>query len=170
MSLASVHKELFVFIYLLTASNRNQDPLCSLELKEKVRICMAVLNSTYFNGKVNFPSSVNWIGGKCIKKTISFQTEVGERLAARREFQEWTMDCDTNNEDDGVFDYLLSQAYEPDQIFIYTWDWHTHDLFLENLSTNVRLIINLDESADSTIEREDAEDDRILMSYPEDLQ
>lgn len=121
--------------------SRKEDPLCKLNSEEKLRICVVVFNSTYFEA-VEFPhSTVGEVEGTCKRKTVYFRTERGKSEATEREFVEWMMSCESSDIKEG-FPYFLSQAYRSNEIFVYSRENDTQQMFLDNLSTNVRLTVN----------------------------
>ena len=124
----------------MTVHSSNQDGLCSRLYTDTHRICAAVFNSKYFKEKMRFPI-VRKINGYCTLETVSFQTIRG-KTAAKRRFREWMLSCKFSEEGADGFDYyLLSHAYQSNQLFVYFRDSHTGLIFPENLITNVRLPI-----------------------------
>jgi len=69
-----------------------------------------------------------------VLRGISFQTEYGREV--KRNFRERMLNCDANDDE---LDYLLSHAYWLDQIFVFYRSRRTADIFLENITTKVRI-------------------------------
>ena len=135
---------LYILIFVIElcsfiGSSLKHDPLCSLQMGEKVRICVSIFNSFYFEDKIEYPSSkVDVVEGTCERRTVSFRTELGKQKAAGGTFNEWVMSCKIR--DSPVrFDYFLSHAYRANEVFVYFWENDAEQVFLENLSTNIRL-------------------------------
>lgn len=126
------YKYVILLVALLT-----DDALCKLTRTDRRRVCTAVFNSEYFADRIPI-SGAGKFWGRCEMKTVSFQTECGKTEAAGRTFREWMLSC-RSSEDKKHFPYLLSQAYQRDQIFVYFQQDNTGDMFLESMSTNVRL-------------------------------
>lgn len=107
-------------------------------MKERIRTCIAVFNSSYFSEKLVFPSNVSKINGSCELKTISFQTAYGKKEATGESFKEWMLSCEYDTRSENRFQYLLSVTRQRDEIFVYFWDHDTGKVFLENFSYNLR--------------------------------
>ena len=101
---------------------------------------MAVFNSKYFEEKAMYPKNIDEVAWECKLEMVSFQTKHGRR-EANRVFCERLLECKyTSSKRSDGFHYYLSQAYRSNEVFIYFQNPYTSKIYLENLSTNVRLL------------------------------
>jgi len=112
-----------------------EDDLCRLRDEEKLRICAAVFNTKYFEDKVTLSNAIRNVV-RCRKRTVSFQRKYEKTTAVKCRFREWMLNCKPKID---KFSYFLSHAYASDQIFVYFRNDDTGYIFLENVTTNVRI-------------------------------
>ena len=116
------------------------DELCKQDKHEQRRICTAVFMSEYFKEKITF-SGANAVRRECKLRIVSFQTNYGASEAVKRFYREWMLPC-YSEEDENNVDYLLSHAYRSNQIFVYSRDPETRNLFPDTLTIDVRIHVD----------------------------
>ena len=156
--------------FIITTFRRSQDALCGLRSGEKVRICLAIFNSSYFEGKVVYlASNIDEVEGMCERKSVSFRTDNGQMRATgtERTYDEWVMSCKPENSE-SRFDYLLSSAYHDNEILVYFWEHSTKQMFLETLMTSIRISIDKKWRRERKPEKTDKDYDYDDYERPED--
>ena len=127
---------------LPSAWDVEEDALCALSDSERYRVCAAVFNSNYFEGKISSWNSRERIQTSCAIGSVSFQTEYGIKAAAKRFYKtERMLNCGEVPQisKKRSLNYMLSHAYESNQTFVFFRDDETNLIFLENLTIGVRL-------------------------------
>lgn len=100
---------------------------------------MLVLNSEYFREELEFtPRDDSVDDGMCFQGRITFR-EYEARMETEGEiYSEWMIRCKpTRYYANFQFEFYLSQAYAPGQVFVYRWETKT-EICIENLFTDVR--------------------------------
>jgi hypothetical protein len=121
----------------LAEQNYANDPICQLvpmgsHRNQHERLCVAVLGSSYFEGRDRYPRKPRFDEG-CSYREVSFQTYQARRIATDN-YYEWMIRCQavvTENV------YYISRAYSSGRVFVYSMDSADGKVYLENLSTNV---------------------------------
>lgn len=130
----------YILCSLLTAKEKSEDPLCFLSPDERYRICNIVLTASYFDEELVFSRSHDSSG--CSKLKISFRDNYETKSEVEgMHYEEWMIRCTLIKYVSSYqFEYFLSQAYEPNEVFVYRWeDGRDSKIFIENLFNNVRI-------------------------------
>lgn len=124
---------------MFSAQDPFEDPICTLEADERLRVCMLVLNSEYFEEELKFiPRTVNSMDN-CVKREITFQDEEARYLSGGLLYEEWMISCKPDYYY-ATFQntyYLSAAYYSENHVFAYRWD-ENGNLILENRFGNVR--------------------------------
>lgn len=134
--------------FLFTADSDDVDPLCKHVTKENVRnhyyrFCVAVARSLHFVDKIRYPT----IGAThdCRKREVSFRTPRAMAQAAEKLFYERMMPCPCvelePRKEKGFF--YISRGYKSNGVFVYYQDLSDEKIYLENLSTNISIVDEL---------------------------
>jgi len=123
------------------------DPLCKLisgetDLrKQHYRFCVVVSRSSYFRDKIKYPRRK---AHPCHEEYVSFRTAEGVIAAAGKSFHERLMPCQFTPIDSEEESFLfISRAYMSNQVFVYRRDLGNGKIYLENLSSNVSIVDEL---------------------------
>jgi len=113
-------------LFLFTVAACWLDPVCRLNLgnsgyNQLFRLCVIVLTSSYFKGRVGYPYRVDLQQPSHFVEGVSFQTEEGKNKSGDRQYHELVVQCwaskiDTEND---VEIYYISTAYTEHQVFVY---------------------------------------------------
>jgi hypothetical protein len=136
-------------LFFLTEPNESKDPLCALSKAAKLRICGSVLNSTYFDGKIEYVPNGQLYVDHCERIKVSLQTEKAKiallDVTNSIPYEEWVISCPAEpiTDSNAEFTYFISRAYNSHTAFVYTRDYLTADMYkLENVSRNISVIID----------------------------
>jgi hypothetical protein len=136
---------------LLAALTNEIDPLCKL-VSERItdpnnqhyRFCVAVSRSAYFKDKVKYPPPTS--GHGCRERKISFRTEEGVTEVATKSYYERMTPCYLTHVDPREGESVrlfISRAYLSNQVLVYRRDSADAKIYLENLSTRVSILDEL---------------------------
>jgi len=128
---------------MFAAEDPSNDPICSLKVDERLRVCTIVLSSEYFEGKLEFVPQYDFVEKTdCKKRRISFQDEKIKAETDGKFYKEWTISCRpklyyaTYQEV-----YFLSRVYNSiNEICLYRWGGGSK-MIIENRFRNVRFRI-----------------------------
>lgn len=128
------------------AENNDIDPLCRLisvgERNQHYRLCVAVSRSSYFKDIIEYPPKEFY---PCELREISFRTAEAIREAGHRRYVERMTLCRSIyvDSDEGDSLIFISRAYISNQVFVYEFDSLDNEVYLENLSTNISIVDEL---------------------------
>jgi hypothetical protein len=128
---------------LITEKKRSDDPICKLNEDERLRVCILVLSSTYFEDGLVFEPHYSYIDEtECFKRKISFNDERVKLEAGEKLHEEWMISCRLEKHSPGFRgEYFLSRVYNSvNEVFAYKVDENS-DVVVENLFGNVRFRI-----------------------------
>ena len=94
--------------------------------------------SKYFKDKIEFSNAKRVKSSICQLETVSFQTDLKVETVSQN-FRERMVHWKVMDKDEFEYSFSLSHAYESNQIFVYIRNEEIGNIFLENLTTNVRL-------------------------------
>jgi hypothetical protein len=101
-----------------------------------------VLNSLYFRDKIRYSPKSDFIYG-CKKMEVSFRTEDAIANANDKYYEEWMLWCLAESiESDTQTEYFVSRAYRPNNVFVFTRDYSSREMYLENLSSGISVVID----------------------------
>lgn len=124
------------------AGDKDEDPMCALNLYQRLRVCSQVINSSHFAREIKFVPEEKYVDeDTCIEKEIFFQDARTRSQAGETIFKEWMIRCrpeqyyaDYQNE------YFLSRVYNSNsEVFAYRQGPNSK-VVLENLFADVRFI------------------------------
>lgn len=103
-----------------------------------------MLNSSYFEGKLKYFPEDKEFKGECEKKEISFQAEQIDFVDELLAYKEWMLLCPSQQVEKNVtaFQYFVSRAYSSEQVFVYTRDPSTEEIFLESVGKNISIVVD----------------------------
>lgn len=119
--------------------NDSVDPLCKLIPMEHYRFCVAVSRSSYFAERIRYPQPTT---SACSKEEVSFRTvEAITKAAGKPYFERMTL-CRLEYENfrEGKCFLYISRAYLSNAVFVYRRDPTDGKIYLENLSTNISIV------------------------------
>lgn len=126
------------------------DPLCKLVSKDPYnfenqyfRLCVAVFRSSYFEDNTVYPEKRN--SHACKMKEVSFRTKEALDAANGRSYRERMIFCNSRYvepDNEPIFLYI-SRAYLSNQVFVYQHDLSDGKIYLENLSTDISIVDEL---------------------------
>ena len=132
-------------VSLFSAKIQSDDPICSLDKFQRLRVCTLVLSSNYFEGELTFVPTLESIDeSDCFKVRISFQNEDAKFKANGKVYEEWTIGCRPDEYyADYQKEYLVSRVYKANnEVFVYRYDDDDdHKIILENRFGNMRFKI-----------------------------
>lgn len=116
------------------------DPLCSLLLAEKLRLCAIVMGSSELRGKYTFEPQNIFIEPVCVKRGVSFRTERGVEISNDKIYEEWMVGCKPKNLDnENQFELLyVSRGYAANCAFVYEFIYGF--LYLHHFVDNVSVL------------------------------
>ena len=103
---------------------------------------MSVSRSSYFRGKIRYPGQVAY---SCDEREISFRTRDARNKAGKKSYRERMIHCHTGyvKPQEGENLLYVSRAYKSNEIFAYSYNPSDAKYYLENLSTDVSIIDEL---------------------------
>jgi hypothetical protein len=98
------------------------------------------LSSSHFKDRVSQPQEALPVA--CQREKVSFRrAEALAPTAGKSPYYELMLRCYAqvpNSNTPGLF--LVSRAYNPNEVFVYTSDPHSDEIYLDILSTNVSIV------------------------------
>lgn len=154
-----------IFFLSFIATSNEIDPLCKLVADEEItlndqyyRLCVAVSRSSYFINKVKYP--VEESSHFCRMGKVSFKTREVSEETKKNSYYERMILCplesvdrteehsylnvehvDPNNKKSVLL--YISRAYQSNQVFVYLYNFSDQKIYLENLSTNICVVDEL---------------------------
>lgn len=127
---------------------KDLDPICKLissETHQHYRICVAVHRSSHFKDKLKYPPLTT---NPCFEREVSFKTVQGIKEAAGKPHYERMLLCSSEYAHGQVggkrFSHLyISRAYRSNEVFVYLYDHTDKKIYLENFSTNIAIVDEL---------------------------
>lgn len=139
-----IKRFLINWFYTCVVDEDDADPLCRLvpdelpEQNQHYRLCVAVSRSSYFKSKVLYPGREVY---PCVEMQVSFRTKEALEVADDL-YYEKMIPCESRYADirRGQSLMYISRAYKSNEVFVYTLDFSDGNIYLENLSTNISII------------------------------
>jgi len=79
----------------------------------------------------------------CKKMEVSFQTDDARTKVGDAYYEEWMLWCLAEPiEIDAQAEYFVSRASHPNHVFTYARDFETSEMYLENLSTGISVVVD----------------------------
>lgn len=131
---------------MTVAISNDVDPLCKLVMDDTYnqnqyyRLCVVVSRSSYFKHELPYPDG--WPIHSCEVKELSFRTTAALGEASGMSYYERMTHC-TFRDATGESYLYISRAYLSSQLFVYLLDPADGKLYLENLSTNISIVDEL---------------------------
>ena len=106
------------------------------------RLCVAVLRSSYFADKIQYPEN---LPSRCSEKKISFRSVETLAEGGTESFYERMTQCYSEYLElsQGPSHLYISRSYLSNSIFVYRRDPYDRKIYLENLSTNISIVDEL---------------------------
>jgi hypothetical protein len=105
-----------------TEEDEDDDPLCSLSRRERLRICAQVLSSAYFEVDLKFTPDYHFIDEtECAMNEITFQDDEVMAEAPERYYEEWMIGCRPDQYYASYqAEYFVSRVYDSfNKVFVY---------------------------------------------------
>ena len=109
---------------------------------QHLRLCVAVLRSSYFADKIQYPENQP---SRCYEEEISFRSIEALEEAGTESFYERMTQCYSEflEPPEDPSDLYISRAYLSNAIFVYRRDPYDDKIYLENVSTNISIVDEL---------------------------
>ena len=72
----------------------SEDPICRLDMRQRLRLCNIVLNASKIDGEITFELNYQHVVDSfCTKREISFQDDIVRAEWKGKRFEEWMIGC-----------------------------------------------------------------------------
>ena len=122
----------------VTVERPEFDPVCSLSIPKKLRLCTIVIGSSELRDQYRFEPQDVFIEHTCVRKEISFRTERGLEATSRKVYREWMIGCKPQSLENLYQHELLyiSRGYAANCAYVHKFVFgflHLH-YFVDNVS------------------------------------
>ena len=138
-------------LHFATARFPEQDPVCKLEPRDKLRLCAILFGSVTFRDKVQFKPTMENVQPNCERKRISFRVTISSSanfllkftnrsLKSERNYEEWVIGCNAITADHRNKTYLVSRGHKRNTVFIYTYKYSDDRIFVRDYLRYVSVV------------------------------
>lgn len=99
--------------FMRVGNSPDRDPLCSLRMDQKLRVCASLFSLSAFQRSITFSPIVDNVLLNCVKKRISVAYN------PLRRYEEWVIGCKALSETNNEITFYVSRGAEGNAIFVY---------------------------------------------------